>query len=146
MAVHAHPDDEASKGAADRIGGLLICQPLAPAAGMKSGAIAKRVSGSCPHQPARRGSSFEWACRSWTKQPPIAPGLGLIRLAASRMNAANMSIHVSNRIDPKRVLKLIQGKPKEYKLDGPVRLRFTHDVKTEEKLFARIEQLVDALA
>ena len=28
-------------------------------------------------------------------------------------------IRESNKIDPKRVLKLIQGKPKEYRLDGP---------------------------
>ncbi len=52
----------------------------------------------------------------------------------------------ANKIDPKRVLKLIQGKPKEYRLDGPLKLRFTHDARTEEKLFARIEQLVESLA
>ena len=51
----------------------------------------------------------------------------------------------SNKVDPKRVLKLIQGKPKEYRLDGPLKLRFTHDARTDEKLFARIEQLVDQL-
>ena len=50
-----------------------------------------------------------------------------------------------NKIDPKRVLKLIQGKPKEYRLDGPLKLRFTHDARTEEKLFNRIEQLVEQL-
>jgi transcription-repair coupling factor (superfamily II helicase) len=51
----------------------------------------------------------------------------------------------SNKIDPKRVLKLIQGRPKEYRLDGPLKLRFMHDARTDEKLFARIEQLVDQL-
>jgi transcription-repair coupling factor (superfamily II helicase) len=50
-----------------------------------------------------------------------------------------------NRIDPKRVLKLLQGKPKEYRLDGPLKLRFTHDARSEDKLFARIEQLVEQL-
>jgi len=51
----------------------------------------------------------------------------------------------SNKVDPKRVLKLIQGKPKEYRLDGPLKLRFTHDARSEEKLFTRVEQLVELL-
>ncbi len=52
----------------------------------------------------------------------------------------------ANKVDPKRVLKLIQGRPKEYRLDGPLKLRFTHDARTEEKLFVRVEQLVEQLA
>jgi len=51
----------------------------------------------------------------------------------------------ANKVDPKRVLKLIQGKPKEYRLDGPLKLRFAHDARTEEKLFTRVEQLVEQL-
>src|ERR1700691_5601944 len=51
----------------------------------------------------------------------------------------------SNKVDTKRVLKLIQGRPKEYRLDGPLKLRFTHDARTEEKLFTRVEQLVELL-
>jgi transcription-repair coupling factor (superfamily II helicase) len=52
----------------------------------------------------------------------------------------------ANKVDAKRVLKLIQGKPKEYRLDGPLKLRFTHDARSEEKLFARVEQLVEQLS
>ena len=52
----------------------------------------------------------------------------------------------SNKVDSKRVLKLIQGKPKEYRLDGPLKLRFTHDARNEEKLFTRIEMLVELLS
>jgi transcription-repair coupling factor (superfamily II helicase) len=51
-----------------------------------------------------------------------------------------------NKVDSKRVLKLVQGRPKEYRLDGPLRLRFTHDARTEENLFTRIELLVELLA
>ncbi len=51
-----------------------------------------------------------------------------------------------NKIDAKRVLKLIQGRPKDYRLDGPLKLRFTHDARTEENLFTRIEMLVELLA
>jgi transcription-repair coupling factor (superfamily II helicase) len=51
-----------------------------------------------------------------------------------------------NRIDAKRVLKLVQGKPKDYRLDGPLKLRFSHDARGEENLFTRIEMLVELLA
>jgi transcription-repair coupling factor (superfamily II helicase) len=51
-----------------------------------------------------------------------------------------------NKIDAKRVLKLIQGRPKDYRLDGPLKLRFTHDARTEENLFTRIEMLVELLS
>ena len=51
-----------------------------------------------------------------------------------------------NKIDPKQVLKLIQARPKEYRLDGPLKLRFTHDARTEENLFTRVELLVELLA
>ncbi len=51
-----------------------------------------------------------------------------------------------NKIDAARVLKLIQGRPKDYRLDGPLKLRFTHDARTEENLFTRIEMLVELLA
>jgi transcription-repair coupling factor (superfamily II helicase) len=51
-----------------------------------------------------------------------------------------------NRIDSGRVLKLVQGKPKDYRLDGPLKLRFNHDAGSEELLFTRIELLVELLA
>ena len=51
-----------------------------------------------------------------------------------------------NKIDAQRILKLIQSRPKDYRLDGPLKLRFTHDARTEENLFTRIEMLVELLA
>src|SRR5260370_21234326 len=51
----------------------------------------------------------------------------------------------ANKVDPKRVLKLIQGRPKEYRLDGPLKLRFAHYARTEQKLFTRAAQLVKQL-
>jgi transcription-repair coupling factor (superfamily II helicase) len=50
-----------------------------------------------------------------------------------------------NKIEPTRVLKLIQGRPKEYRLEGPLKLRFSHTAQTEEKLFARVDQLLEQL-
>ncbi|MGO8855316.1 MAG: transcription-repair coupling factor [Steroidobacteraceae bacterium] len=57
-----------------------------------------------------------------------------------------MIFEEQNKIDSNRVLKLVQGKPKDYRLDGPLKLRFTHDARTEENLFTRIELLVELLA
>jgi transcription-repair coupling factor (superfamily II helicase) len=52
-----------------------------------------------------------------------------------------------NKVDSRQVLKLIQTRPKDYKLDGPLKLRFTHaSCGTEENLFTRVELLVELLA
>jgi transcription-repair coupling factor (superfamily II helicase) len=51
-----------------------------------------------------------------------------------------------NKVDPKRVLKLIQGKPKEYRLEGSLKLRFAHIARTDDALYTRVEQLVDQLS
>jgi transcription-repair coupling factor (superfamily II helicase) len=89
--------------------------------------------------------------------PPYAQSL--FRAAYLKLRAASLGIRKidagasngyilfdeQNQIDPKRVLKLIQGKPKEYRLDGPLKLRFAHIARTEEALFTRVEQLVDQL-
>jgi transcription-repair coupling factor (superfamily II helicase) len=83
----------------------------------------------------------------------------LFRAAQMKLRAARMGIRKidagassgymvfeeQNRIDPKRVLKLVQGRTKEYRLDGPLKLRFSHDARTDEKLFMRIEQLLENL-
>jgi transcription-repair coupling factor (superfamily II helicase) len=83
----------------------------------------------------------------------------LFRAAQMKLRAARMGIRKidagassgyivfeeQNRIDPKRVLKLVQARTKEYRLDGPLKLRFSHDARTEDKLFMRIEQLLETL-
>jgi transcription-repair coupling factor (superfamily II helicase) len=74
-----------------------------------------------------------------------ATALGIRKIDAGATNGYIL-FDESNKIDPKRVLKLIQGKPKEYRLDGPLKLRFAHIARTEDALFTRVEQLLDALA
>jgi transcription-repair coupling factor (superfamily II helicase) len=74
-----------------------------------------------------------------------AAALGIRKIDAGA-NSGYFLFEEQNKIDPKRVLKLVQGKPKEYRLDGPLKLRFTHDARNEEKLFVRVEQLVEQLA
>ena len=74
-----------------------------------------------------------------------AAELGIRKIDAGAANGY-IIFEEDNKVDPKRVLKLIQGKPKEYPLDGPLKLRDTHDARSEETLFTRVEQLVDQLA
>jgi transcription-repair coupling factor (superfamily II helicase) len=73
-----------------------------------------------------------------------AAALGIRKIDAGA-SSGYILFEEQNRIDPKRVLKLIQGKPKEYRLDGPLKLRFGHVARTEEALFTRVEELVDQL-
>jgi transcription-repair coupling factor (superfamily II helicase) len=70
--------------------------------------------------------------------------LGIRKIAASA-NSGYLIFDENNTVDPKRLIKLVQGRPKEYRLDGPLKLRFAHDARTEEKLFMRVEQLLDGL-
>ncbi|NNM61085.1 MAG: transcription-repair coupling factor, partial [Steroidobacteraceae bacterium] len=90
--------------------------------------------------------------------PPYAAAL--LRIARLRLRAASLGVRKidagaasgylvfeeQNAVDPKRVLKLIQGKPQAYRFDGPLKLRFSHNERGEEQLFARIERLLDDLA
>ena len=90
--------------------------------------------------------------------PPYAQSL--FRTAQIKLRAAQLGIRKidagatggyfifdeDNKIDTRRVLKLIQTRPKDYRLDGPLKLRFTHDARTEENLFTGIEMMVELLA
>jgi transcription-repair coupling factor (superfamily II helicase) len=90
--------------------------------------------------------------------PPYAQSL--FRTAQIKLRAAELGIRKidagatggyfifdeDNKIDSRRVLKLIQTRPKDYRLDGPLKLRFTHDARTEENLFTGIEMMVELLA
>jgi len=74
-----------------------------------------------------------------------AGALGIRKIDAGAANGY-IIFEEQNKIDPKRVLKLIQGKPKEYRLEGPLKLRFAHIARTDETLFTRVEQLIDQLS
>jgi transcription-repair coupling factor (superfamily II helicase) len=71
--------------------------------------------------------------------------LGIRKIDAGA-TSGYMIFEEQNKVDAKRVLKLVQGKPKDYRLDGPLKLRFSHEARTEENLFTRIELLVELLA
>ena len=74
-----------------------------------------------------------------------ATQLGIRKIEAGA-NAGSLLFEADNPVDPRRVLKLIQTRPKEYRLDGSLRLRFAHAARGEAALFARIEALLDELA
>jgi transcription-repair coupling factor (superfamily II helicase) len=74
-----------------------------------------------------------------------AGSLGIRKIDAGATNGY-IIFEAKNQVDPRRVLKLIQGKPKEYRLDGPLKLRFAHIARTDEALFTRVEQLLDQLS
>jgi transcription-repair coupling factor (superfamily II helicase) len=90
--------------------------------------------------------------------PP--PAVSLLRIARLRLratqlgirkieagaNAGSLLFEAVNAVDPRRVLKLIQTRSKEYRLDGSLRLRFAHAARDEAALFARIEALLEELA
>jgi transcription-repair coupling factor (superfamily II helicase) len=92
---------------------------------------------------------------------PLPPqAASLLRIARLRLRATQLGIRkieagasagsfvfeAQNAVDPRRVLKLIQAKPKEYRLDGPLRLRFANAARSEAALFERIEALLEELA
>ena len=87
------------------------------------------------------------------------PAQTLFRSAQIKLRASQLGIRKINmgpssgyllfdehhKVDPKRVLKLIQSKPKEYRLDGAVKLRFAHEARSEDAVFAKLRQLLDLL-
>ena len=77
-----------------------------------------------------------------------------IRLAAARLGIRKINMGASSgyllfdsqhQVDPRKVLKLVQSKPREYRLDGPDKLRFAHEARSEGAVFAKLRQLLELL-
>lgn len=78
-----------------------------------------------------------------------------IKLRSSLMGIRKIDVGIAtgyvlfeeeNAVDPKRILKLIQGRPTEFRLDGPLKLRFSHEARSEDAIFAKLRQLLDQFA
>jgi transcription-repair coupling factor (superfamily II helicase) len=52
----------------------------------------------------------------------------------------------ANTVDPQAVIRLVQRNPRNYRLDGPLKLRFTWRADSESERFRLVENLIDALA
>jgi transcription-repair coupling factor (superfamily II helicase) len=70
-----------------------------------------------------------------------AAALGIRKIDAGAAGGS-ISFEPVNQVDTAQVLKLIQSRPKEYRLEGPLKLRFGHVARTDEALFARVEELL----
>jgi transcription-repair coupling factor (superfamily II helicase) len=49
-------------------------------------------------------------------------------------------------VDPQAVVRLVQRNPRAYRLDGPLKLRFTWRADSEADRFRLVENLIDTLA
>ena len=74
----------------------------------------------------------------------LAAALGVRKIAATA-SGGYLLFDAENRVDPRKVLKLIQNRAKEFKLDGPLKLKFSLESRNAEQLFKRVEQLLGDL-
>jgi transcription-repair coupling factor (superfamily II helicase) len=73
----------------------------------------------------------------------VAP-VGIRRLEVGPLGGM-VQFGEEHRIDPARVLKLIQREAKTYRLDGPLKLRFSGKYPTDAERFKAAEQMVATL-
>jgi transcription-repair coupling factor (superfamily II helicase) len=90
--------------------------------------------------------------------PP--PARNLYRVAALKIRVRELGIRKldagplggyllfdeANTVDPQAVIRLVQRNPRNYRLDGPLKLRFTWRADSESERFRLVENLIDALA
>jgi transcription-repair coupling factor (superfamily II helicase) len=88
------------------------------------------------------------------------PARNLLQLARLRLRARELGIRrlelgpaggsiqfeEHNRVDPARVIGLIQRQAQEYRLEGPLKLRITRALAQTETRFVRAEALLNHLA
>jgi transcription-repair coupling factor (superfamily II helicase) len=90
--------------------------------------------------------------------PP--PARSLYRVAALKIRARELGIRKldagpmggyllfddTNTVDPQAVIRLMQRSPRTYRLDGPLKLRFTWRAENEAERFRLVENLIETLA
>jgi transcription-repair coupling factor (superfamily II helicase) len=90
--------------------------------------------------------------------PP--PARSVYRVAALKIRARELGIRKvdagplggyvlfddANTVDPQAVIRLVQRNPRAYRLDGPLKLRFTWRADSEADRFRLVENLIDTLA
>jgi transcription-repair coupling factor (superfamily II helicase) len=88
------------------------------------------------------------------------PARNLLQLARLRLRARELGIRrlelgpaggsvqfeAQNRVDPERVIGLIQRQAQEYRLEGPLKLRITRALPQAQTRFVRAEALLEHLA
>ena len=74
-----------------------------------------------------------------------ARALGIRRLELGPAGGS-IQFEEQNRIDPKRIIGLIQRQAQEYRLEGPFKLRMTRALPQPEQRFVRADALLSYLA
>jgi transcription-repair coupling factor (superfamily II helicase) len=89
--------------------------------------------------------------------PP--PAHNLYRIAALKLRARALGLRKidagpcggyilfmeDSRVDPLALIRLVQGNPDDYRMDGPLKLRFEWDAEEEEQRFGQTRALLDRL-
>ena len=73
-----------------------------------------------------------------------ARALGIRKIDAGPQGGY-VSFAETNQVDPQAVIRLIQKGARSFRLDGPLKLRFTWRAESEEDRFSRVEKLLDSL-
>ena len=71
--------------------------------------------------------------------------LGIRRLDFGA-HGGHLIFETENRIDPKAVVRLIQDRSREYRLEGPLKLRVSHDLEDEAERYEFVGLLLDKLS
>ena len=74
-----------------------------------------------------------------------AAALGIRRIEAGA-GGGHLLFRGDTRVEPVALIRLIQGDSRRYRLDGQNKLRFNLDLSDPEVRFARVHELLDALA
>ena len=74
-----------------------------------------------------------------------AERLGIRKMEAGA-TGGRLVFHPHPKVDPLKIITLIQTQPAIYKLDGPERLRFTYPLDTPELRIEYLERLIESLA
>ena len=74
-----------------------------------------------------------------------AERLGIRKMEAGA-TGGRLVFHPHPKVDPLKIITLIQTQPSIYKLDGPERLRFTYPLDTPELRIEYLERLIESLA
>ena len=92
--------------------------------------------------------------------PLPEPARNLYRIAVLKLRARTLGIakidasaqggyvlfNEGNAIEPQTVIRLVQSQPKAYRLDGPLKLRFSWRCENDAERLRRTAELIDALA
>jgi transcription-repair coupling factor (superfamily II helicase) len=74
----------------------------------------------------------------------LAEQIGLAKIQAGA-EGGSITFAERSRVDPTRLLKLIESDSKRYRLDGPYRLRFSWTLENPEKRISALDKLLRRL-